>query len=355
MFFVNQRHRVLEDSVATAEAYARLPDEARFKVHTALAQDLDLIDAFAAENPFNLNEADLDVVRSWKHMVVGRFYILRELKSHTIFLSATEPVVAYGVLALSEPFGALLGRRLPLLAGARLLPFRGRIVYDGILALQNIVSGGGVKRRLEESYRQAKDRLGVVMSLPIAEGQSPRTKPRAGRKTQLTASPSVGGGAETRQAHERIVKLTDAFCEEHLDAEFAALCRKLAGVLARKRPSPLASGKPESWASGIVRAIGWVNFLDDPSQPHHMRLMDIGRLLGVSEATSSAKSMAIRRLHKLHPLDPEWTVPSQTMKNPMAWMVSVNGLIVDARSLPRATQEELYLRGLIPFVPEAGS
>ena len=47
--------------------------------------------------------------------------------------------------------------------------------------------------------------------------------------------------------------LTDAFCREHLDDEYGALCRKLAGVLARKRPSPLPSGKPESWACGIVR------------------------------------------------------------------------------------------------------
>jgi hypothetical protein len=38
--------------------------------------------------------------------------------------------------------------------------------------------------------------------------------------------------------------------------------------------------------------------------------------------------------------------------NPMAWTVSVNGFIVDARSLPRPLQEEAYRKGLIPYLPD---
>jgi hypothetical protein len=147
------------------------------------------------------------------------------------------------------------------------------------------------------------------------------------------------------------VALIDAFCREHLDEEYAALCRKLAGVLARKRPSPLTQGKPESWASGIVRVIGWVNFLGDPSQPHHMKMTDIDRGFGVSEATGSAKATAIRKLLRLRPFDPEWTLPSRMEQNPLAWMIQVNGLITDARHLPREIQEEAFRKGLIPYIP----
>ena len=138
--------------------------------------------------------------------------------------------------------------------------------------------------------------------------------------------------------------LTDAFCRKHLDDEYAALCRKLAGVLARKRPSPLIRGKPESWASGIVRAIGWVNFLGDPSQPHHMRMSDIDEGFGVSEATGSAKSKAIRDLLKLHRFDPEWTLPSRMDQNPLVWMLEVNGLLDGHPHLPREIQEEAFGR-----------
>jgi hypothetical protein len=36
----------------------------------------------------------------------------------------------------------------------------------------------------------------------------------------------------------------------------------------------------------------------------------------------------------------------------MAWMITVNGLIVDARHLPREIQEVTYRKGLIPYVPD---
>ena len=124
-------------------------------------------------------------------------------------------------------------------------------------------------------------------------------------------------------------------------------------MLARKRPSPLARGKPESWASGIVRVVGWVNFLGDPSQPHHMKMTEIDEMLGVSEATGSAKSMAIRDLLKIHRLDPEWTLPSRMDDNPLIWMFEIDGLIVDVRQMPLEFQEAAYQRGLIPYIPGA--
>ena len=41
---------------------------------------------------------------------------------------------------------------------------------------------------------------------------------------------------------ERVVALTDGFCAEHLDAEYAWLCARVVAKLARKRPSPLLRG-----------------------------------------------------------------------------------------------------------------
>ena len=82
------------------------------------------------------------------------------------------------------------------------------------------------------------------------------------------------------------------------------MCRKLAGTLARKRPSPLLSGKPETWACGIVRTIGWVNFLDDRSQQPHMKLTAIDKAFGVAESTGQGKSKAIRTMLKIRSFDP---------------------------------------------------
>jgi hypothetical protein len=355
MFFVNQRLKVIDEKVATPEAYSGLSPETRLKVHRTLLDHKDLIDAFAAENPFDFDEADLEIVRSWKHLVSGKFYAYRQLQNYMVFLSWTEPVVAYGVLALFDPFETVIGPHLPRMIGTTLLPFKGRIVYDGLVSSYNIFFGAGVKRRLNESYKEDKERSGIVTSLPPPAGKpQPPRKEHALRK-RAARSGTPGGGSTTaeaaRRAHDRIVSLTDAFCRAHLDAEYGALSRKLAGVLARKRPSPLIRGKPESWASGIVRVIGWANFLGDPSQPHHMKMTDIDEGFGVLEATGSAKSMAIRKLLKLRGFEPDWTLPGRMENNPLIWMLEVNGLLLDIRQCPREVQEVAFRKRLIPYIP----
>src|SRR5436309_53945 len=90
-----------------------------------------------------------------------------------------------------------------------------------------------------------------------------------------------------RFADENPAGLTDRFCREHLNEEYAALCRQLAEKLARKRPSPLLHGSPNTWASGIMRTIGWVNFLSDTSQTPHLRLADIDAGFGISESSGA--------------------------------------------------------------------
>ena len=79
-------------------------------------------------------------------MLHGKFYVFRELKKYTVFLSTTSPAIAYGVLALSQPFEELIGPYLPVLTQTVLLPFKGMIVYDGLMSSYNISFGPGIRR-----------------------------------------------------------------------------------------------------------------------------------------------------------------------------------------------------------------
>ena len=76
-----------------------------------------------------------------------------------------------------------------------------------------------------------------------------------------------------------------------------------------------------------------------------------GRPSHLAEATGSAKATAIRKLLKAGPRDPHWTLPSRMDPNRLAWIIQVNGLIMDARRLPREIQEEAFSKGLDPFHP----
>jgi len=157
--------------------------------------------------------------------------------------------------------------------------------------------------------------------------------------------------AAMQPQHDAIATLVDTFCRERLTEEYRLLCRKLVGTLARKRPSPLINGTAPVWACGIVRSIGWVNFLDDRTQQPHLKMSAIDQFFVVSSATGQTKSKAIRRLLKIHHFDVRWTLPSQMERNPMVWSLQVNGFFVDARMMPREVQEIAFVQGLIPYIP----
>lgn len=161
--------------------------------------------------------------------------------------------------------------------------------------------------------------------------------------------------ATLRERYDRIVALTDAVCGQHLSEEYALLCRKMAAALSRKRPSPLSSGQAESWACGIAHAIGTVNFLFDRSQKPHLTAQQLCALFGVSQSTAASKAGQIRKILGLMPFHPEWSLPSKLEDNPLVWMVSVNGFIMDVRTAPREVQEIAFEKGLIPYVPGARS
>ncbi|WP_165248050.1 hypothetical protein [Paludisphaera soli] len=145
--FVNRRLKIAEPP-AKSQGLVALPPPQRLKVRDALVEHPDLIDAFVRENPSKLEPDDLAVVRSWKDLVAGEFYVLRFLKKHTIFLTAKEPTVAYGVLGLSDPLDDVIDQPLPFYCKTVLLPFRDRIVHDGLLSGYNVIIGGNMTRKL---------------------------------------------------------------------------------------------------------------------------------------------------------------------------------------------------------------
>ena len=145
-----------------------------------------------------------------------------------------------------------------------------------------------------------------------------------------------------------IVAVTDRSCEQHLDVEYAELCRSLVDRLARVSPSPLPRGDPEIWAAGVVHTVGWINFLFDKSQTPHMRADELAERLGVAKSTIANKSARIRALLGLSWYEPDLTRRSMLERNPLAWLVSVNGILVDARTLPAELQDEARRLGLIP-------
>ena len=150
-----------------------------------------------------------------------------------------------------------------------------------------------------------------------------------------------------------IVKLTDDFCEKHLDEYYEQLANDMAVKICQKgSPINIKQGSPKSWASGIIHALGWVNFLQDPNTEPYMSSSELAKGFGVSQGTMTTKSKIIRDVLNIVPMDPNWCLPDLLDDNPLVWMVEVNGFVMDIRTAPHEVQEAAYAKGLIPYIPD---
>ena len=86
-----------------------------------------------------------------------------------------------------------------------------------------------------------------------------------------------------------------------------------------------------------------------------MRADELYAWFSVVASTGGNKAKQIRDMLRINKLDGKWMLPSMVEQHPLAWMISANGFIVDARSLPRLIQEEAYRMGLIPSLQEDSS
>ena len=82
-----------------------------------------------------------------------------------------------------------------------------------------------------------------------------------------------------------------------------------------------------------------------------MSASDLYKAFGVGESTGQGKSKAVRDLLGMGQMDPDWCLPSKLCDNPKVWVLSVNGLLVDVRYMPREVQVQAFEEGLIPYVP----
>lgn len=60
----------------------------------------------------------------------------------------------------------------------------------------------------------------------------------------------------------------------------------------------------------------------------------------------------IRDLLKIDYFSHEWMLPSRIKTSSTAWLIMINGIVVDARTLSREAQEIAFEKGLIPYIPD---
>jgi hypothetical protein len=158
-FFVNEKLNINSNITTNTE----LSQEEKFTIRETLFEQPHLIDEYIVTNPEQFDKDKLFIVQQWKKFIKEEFYIERYLKNHAIFISGEN---AYAVVALYQEFDEIIDKsHLPLCTKVILLPFKGKIIYDGLIESYNVHFGGGIKRSLKETYMKAKQNGRIITTL----------------------------------------------------------------------------------------------------------------------------------------------------------------------------------------------
>ena len=209
------RHLNIIPHVTAAEQISQQLVEQVARLRDALLAHPEMLERFVAENPEQLPEQELAIVASWRHHLTGDFYIMRYLKSYTVFMNAKGESHLYGVLGLIDPLEVVLGGApLPVMVTATLLPFGNRIIYDGILMPYRVAFGGSIRASLSREYGRLKEREGIIEQLVGPSGK-PQIRTSLERRTPSRPAPdwrSVVDGivAQTEKMRQSDTKLQGA-------------------------------------------------------------------------------------------------------------------------------------------------
>lgn len=160
--FANQQLNIIK-GLKAVEDYRTLSNEHKVELRNAVYENPEIIDDFVRENPFSLSSDELDIVSGWKNFIADSFFVAQLTKKHAIFTRNDD---VYAVLALAQPLQEILeGAPLPVYVKTVLLPFKGKIVYDGLLVGHRIHFGPGISTSVKNRVRIAKQKGEIIESL----------------------------------------------------------------------------------------------------------------------------------------------------------------------------------------------
>ena len=161
LFYVNQKKKIIKEWNELEDVQGNL--EQVFKLREVIIKDLNWIDLFIKDNPFNFSTEQLNIIKDWKQGISGKFFITKYSQEYTYFYhSGTKK--CYGVLSLTEQLKDMMGHNFPLMVEAWLIPYKNKVIYDSLIAPYGISFGGGMKRSLKIEYEEAILNYGLITS-----------------------------------------------------------------------------------------------------------------------------------------------------------------------------------------------
>ena len=137
-------------------------------IRNALWENPHLIGEYADFMEFeqDISMRELDLLKSWeKNYIIGQFLIIKYTPEYAVFVQVEnkDSIGVYAVKGLTDSVAFVTKKQTPLMLTATLMPFEGKIIYDGLISIDpDIKYPDELIAALEKEYHDLIETYGLT-------------------------------------------------------------------------------------------------------------------------------------------------------------------------------------------------
>ena len=162
IYYAGLKKEVIDPDMTFAQ-FLKLKLESKTKCRDELNKHSDLLDSFIKDSSKSLTADQINIILGFKQKIEGDFIILKCLKDNAIFIDSNNKKV-YAVKALSDVFDKFFDF-FPVYCNATLIPFKGKIIYDGFLTSHRVRFGKNYRFEFNDIYKNAKENNAIIRTI----------------------------------------------------------------------------------------------------------------------------------------------------------------------------------------------
>ena len=175
LYALNEKHQIVPSFKIPGFGAGSVDPEITLAFRDVLWKNLEWFDDIITNKEnYDFTLEELAILQEWKEKhISSKFFISEYQEAYSVFSDPKEPLKLYGVCALLTPFDELIPSGImPAYGKAVLLPYKGRIVYDGALEFYqakknspNQAKNYNPLETYDRAYKLIKESHGVISNL----------------------------------------------------------------------------------------------------------------------------------------------------------------------------------------------
>ena len=163
LYYTGKKHHQLKAGTSLQD-FKDFPLEDKFECREYFNDHPGILEEFITQNQGKLSSGQMSILDGFRRSIMSDYFIIHKcLKKYAIFIESDSEKV-FGVLGLSNPFQDFF-HDSPIIVKATILPYNGKIIYDGFLQSYGTYLGQNMTWEYDEIYKEAKQNRQIITSL----------------------------------------------------------------------------------------------------------------------------------------------------------------------------------------------